>query len=86
MGGHAAAAAAAGATTAPAAAHQSAETTKRSAGQQAGTAAGVAGGLARLDPYAFTGEGAGMLFDINTGEWERPTVHMKKSFQAMSRV
>eukprot|EP00873_Tetraselmis_striata_P036667 jgi/Tetstr1/456931/TSEL_043601.t1 len=25
---------------------------------------------------AFSGEGAGMLFNTNLGEWERPTVHM----------
>eukprot|EP00873_Tetraselmis_striata_P028220 jgi/Tetstr1/448484/TSEL_035752.t1 len=28
--------------------------------------------------YAYSGEGAGMLFNINTGEWERPTVHLKE--------
>eukprot|EP00873_Tetraselmis_striata_P038319 jgi/Tetstr1/458583/TSEL_044986.t1 len=27
---------------------------------------------------AYSGEGAGMLFNINTGEWERSTVHLKK--------
>eukprot|EP00873_Tetraselmis_striata_P010530 jgi/Tetstr1/430794/TSEL_020579.t1 len=34
--------------------------------------------LARPDSDAYSGEGAGMLFNINTGEWERPTVHMKE--------
>eukprot|EP00873_Tetraselmis_striata_P009465 jgi/Tetstr1/429729/TSEL_019622.t1 len=33
--------------------------------------------LARPDSDAYSGEGAGMLFNINTGEWERPTVHLK---------
>eukprot|EP00873_Tetraselmis_striata_P028450 jgi/Tetstr1/448714/TSEL_035951.t1 len=34
--------------------------------------------LARSDSDAYSGEGAGMLFNINTGEWERPTVHLKE--------
>eukprot|EP00873_Tetraselmis_striata_P028787 jgi/Tetstr1/449051/TSEL_036266.t1 len=34
--------------------------------------------LARSDSDAYSGEGAGMLFNVNTGEWERPTVHLKE--------
>eukprot|EP00873_Tetraselmis_striata_P040269 jgi/Tetstr1/460533/TSEL_005791.t1 len=34
--------------------------------------------LARPDSDAYSGEGAGMLSNINTGEWERPTVHLKE--------
>eukprot|EP00873_Tetraselmis_striata_P019273 jgi/Tetstr1/439537/TSEL_027966.t1 len=34
--------------------------------------------LARPDSDTYSGEGAGMLFNINTGESERPTVHMKE--------
>eukprot|EP00873_Tetraselmis_striata_P011946 jgi/Tetstr1/432210/TSEL_021666.t1 len=34
--------------------------------------------LARPDSDAYSGEGAGMLFNINTGEWERPAVHLKE--------
>eukprot|EP00873_Tetraselmis_striata_P016884 jgi/Tetstr1/437148/TSEL_025908.t1 len=34
--------------------------------------------LARPDSDAYSGEGGGMLFNINTDEWERPTVHLKE--------
>eukprot|EP00873_Tetraselmis_striata_P020815 jgi/Tetstr1/441079/TSEL_029347.t1 len=34
--------------------------------------------LARPDSDAYSGEGAGMLFNISTGERERPTVHLKE--------
>eukprot|EP00873_Tetraselmis_striata_P016707 jgi/Tetstr1/436971/TSEL_025743.t1 len=34
--------------------------------------------LLREDSDAYSGEGAGMLFNISTGTWERPTVHLKE--------
>eukprot|EP00873_Tetraselmis_striata_P004177 jgi/Tetstr1/424441/TSEL_001462.t1 len=42
--------------------------------------------LARPDSDAYSGEGAGMLSNINTGEWERPTVHLKEELFVMVRA